>query len=279
LLTKKGEVYTCGSNADGRLGIGNTGDSDIAVPTLARVQGVTMIAAGGRQSVFLQGCGNVWVTGSNQFGLIGLGEDVGMVSTPTKLTGLKHVAAITASPYLTMFLLCDGSVYGTGYNQYFQLAVGHNDVVYTPTKSFYEDVVAISVGYYAGTFLTSDGQFHIAGNYDYYGVAFPNGATVSGFGMDKGGFFGGSKLFEEPAHRPSIAGTGAPVLQLASAFAVGALACVAALAVVRRAAGGGLKGAWRSSRAAAGVAEEEAGSSSRPLVASEEQGLCGNTEA
>jgi len=227
-LTKDGRVYACGSNTFGRLGIGKSDSKNYDSPQLVLAEDIVAIAAGSRQSVFLQKGGRALVVGSNERGRIGLGEDVYKVDTPTKLD-LEHVVAISAGLGHSMFLLCDGTVYGTGDNDYFQLAVGHNEDVYTPTKTYYENVVAMAVSAYLGMFMTSDGELHISGTYEYYEVAFPFGAEVTGFDW-KNKHDGGDphsgllKQFEleqqnSPAVDSAIRGTGG----FLPGFATGAL--------------------------------------------------------
>lgn len=63
LLTKHGEVYTCGFNLFGQLGVGHTsphrGIVKLAVPT------AKLIAAGSNHTVILTKVGEVYTVGSN----------------------------------------------------------------------------------------------------------------------------------------------------------------------------------------------------------------------
>jgi alpha-tubulin suppressor-like RCC1 family protein len=86
-LAEAGELYACGSNSDGQLGLGDTEDrsSLTLVPTPTPVQSVV---AGTDHSLCLATTGQLYACGYNGHGQLGLGDTedrstLTLVPTPT----------------------------------------------------------------------------------------------------------------------------------------------------------------------------------------------------
>jgi alpha-tubulin suppressor-like RCC1 family protein len=88
-----GRVYACGANGSGQLGINGTSTSQATLITVKdtggtnNVSGITMIAAGGTHSLFLNSSGNVFACGDNANRQLG----VNLTTTPqSKLVSVKE---------------------------------------------------------------------------------------------------------------------------------------------------------------------------------------------
>jgi len=84
-LTAKGEVYSCGDNKMGQLGIGNT--SDVTTPTRIDYKGppIKRIACGGEFSVIVDIKGNLYTFGCPEYGQLGHNTDGKYFVTSNKM--------------------------------------------------------------------------------------------------------------------------------------------------------------------------------------------------
>ena len=147
-LTSTGAVLAWGYNADGQLGNGSTGTSDVPVnvslPTGTKVTGV---AAGALQSMALTSTGAVLAWGYNADGELGDGtktiSDVPVkVKLPpgTKVTAiaaggfLYGVGGITAGPDHSLAVTSTGAVLAWGYNADGELGDGSRTNSDVPMK-------------------------------------------------------------------------------------------------------------------------------------------------
>ena len=135
-LDANGISYASGMNDLGQLGQGNQKDSlvPLQIPNLPPVHS---IAAGFRHALFL--CeGEVYGTGSNIKGQLGLGAEVSNTLSPAKISCLPHIAKITTGLDYSFFVDIQGSLWATGDNTKGKLGV--------PTKkSFVSDPIQVKI--------------------------------------------------------------------------------------------------------------------------------------
>jgi len=131
LVVEKGDPSAVGRNQYGQLGVRNFEDQDelTAVFIDSKVppnDTVLAIDTGAFHTIFLLDNGEVFTTGRNNFGQLGIGTNIN-TATPTKvpLEGVKKVAAGYAH---SLFLMDDGSVMACGLNQHGQLGIGKNGI-------------------------------------------------------------------------------------------------------------------------------------------------------
>jgi len=128
-LSENGEVYVSGNNASGQLGLGHTNNVNkiTKIPQLEKVKEVVIQekSMSGYSSqrdsqqiaIFITENGEVYVTGSNDYGQLGLGHK-NNVSTPTKVEALSgkkiKEAQIDRLDNNIYYLTEKGEVYGSG---------------------------------------------------------------------------------------------------------------------------------------------------------------------
>ena len=155
-LKTNNTVYSCGYNANGELGLGNT--TTAKVPTLAPIQNVAQISLYNEHSLFLKADGTVYSSGINEDGRLGIGNTTN-VSTPT-LCSITNVVDISAGFNHSVFLKADGTVYTCGNNEEGQLGIGTNENANVPTLvPNMTDVKGIYAGDYFTAFLRDDGLY------------------------------------------------------------------------------------------------------------------------
>ncbi len=91
--------------------------------------------------------GSLWVAGSNEYGRLGLGEEVDEVRKFTKLQGFSDVRTAAAGTTHSLIIKEDGTLWAAGENYYGELGLGHNSNknVFTKVEEF-SDVQEVAVG-------------------------------------------------------------------------------------------------------------------------------------
>ena len=130
-LTKSGDVYACGRNNDGRLGvILKSTDKSVKEPIHVPINGIIRsVYVGGYHSYFLGRTLNddvpmVWACGSNDVGQLGLDHTIDS-ATPTPIKFFQErkieIRNISCSREHTIFITEKNEVYGVGSNKCGQL--------------------------------------------------------------------------------------------------------------------------------------------------------------
>jgi alpha-tubulin suppressor-like RCC1 family protein len=154
-LCSNGAVYACGYNGNGELGVGDVANR--ATPTLISgvFSGVKKIVAANHYTFMLMTNGNLYATGYNAYGTLGLGDTNSRTSF-TLVSNLSNVADIFIqcgryyapsgwTAYGQAFaLIGTGDLYGTGYNGNYNLGLGDTNQRNSFTKIAVSNVVKFS---------------------------------------------------------------------------------------------------------------------------------------
>lgn len=117
-----GTVSAWGGNGHGQFGDGTTTgrDTPAVVPGLT---GITQVAGGKLQMLFLGSDGTVFASGDNELGQLGDGTTTER-HTPVVVSGLTGVTQIASGTYTGYALRSDGTVWAWGNNSYGELGDG-----------------------------------------------------------------------------------------------------------------------------------------------------------
>ena len=181
-LATNGYIYSCGWNADGQLGHGNTSAKN--TPTLIQYfvdESITIskISAGSDHTIFLNTNGYVYSCGRG-----GTGGSSSTKILPTLIeTYIDYngnninytnitISEIHAGKMHTIFLATDNKLYSSGYGVSGQLGHGNISAKYTPTliQYFVNESITISkisAGVDSTIFLDTNGYVYSCGNGDY----------------------------------------------------------------------------------------------------------------
>ena len=125
LLTSEGQVWACGNNTYGQLGLGFVSNSSTYTFTKASISNVKAIAAGSYHSVVLRDDG-ILACGQNSD--YQLGDNIQCLTPDGKfyqtLPTYSDYTAITAGGSHTVALRKDGTVWACGNNEYGQSGIG-----------------------------------------------------------------------------------------------------------------------------------------------------------
>jgi alpha-tubulin suppressor-like RCC1 family protein len=168
-LDSQGQVYSCGCNTLGRLGLGDHKYSHIHVPTPIDNQEmgqILAISAGGTHSLFLNSEGQVFSCGYGRFGRLGLRDEKDrkiptLIPTTGPGTQIGKVAAISAGKFTSLILNSQGQVFSFGSDN------RGNHLAPTLIEEIKDrKIVAISASRIHSLFLDSQGQVFILGSID-----------------------------------------------------------------------------------------------------------------
>eukprot|EP01119_Soliformovum_irregulare_P017961 TRINITY_DN5426_c1_g1_i2.p1 TRINITY_DN5426_c1_g1~~TRINITY_DN5426_c1_g1_i2.p1 ORF type:complete len:508 (-),score=141.62 TRINITY_DN5426_c1_g1_i2:1606-3129(-) len=121
-LTKDGQVYGVGGNAEGQLGNGTTFFAQVPQKILIESK-VKSIATGPVHSLCLTVDGEVFSFGNGERGRLGLGNSKS-TSTPTKIDFKLKILQISAGKFHSVALGQDQNIYTWGSNEYGLLGIG-----------------------------------------------------------------------------------------------------------------------------------------------------------
>jgi alpha-tubulin suppressor-like RCC1 family protein len=174
--TTDNTVWTWGSGANGRLGLGSTSQQVLPVQ-VGSLSGITAVAAGGSHTLFLKSDGTVWAAGLNTNGQLGDNTTTQRTSpvqvrqTPVSpTTYLTGVTAIAAGLNFSLALKSDGTCWAWGHNSNGQL--GTNSTTQSPIAiqvlasggGVLTSVTAIAAGDIHALAVKSDGSAWAWGN-------------------------------------------------------------------------------------------------------------------
>jgi len=155
-LNTSGNIWGCGLNSYGELGMGNTNLLSSFTQN-ANINNVKDIALGYYHSVAVKTDGTVWTWGDNYLGQLGTGNTTNNL-TPVSVAGITGVTAVAAGYYHSLALKSDGTVWAWGNNTYGQLGTGNTTNSYVPVKiSALSGITAIASGEFFSLALKSDG--------------------------------------------------------------------------------------------------------------------------
>lgn len=101
------------------------------------ISDVVQIALGAFHSLFLTINGEVYSTGDNIYGQLGIGFEALHTRTTLYKINLSNVVKIAAGNYHSLFLTAEGKVYTCGKNDKGQLGIGKRNCIYVPVEILY----------------------------------------------------------------------------------------------------------------------------------------------
>jgi len=140
ILMNNGDVYSCGLNATGQLGLGITMNNNInkifkqvkGLNGTGFITNIIQVSAGDAHSMFLQNDGTLYGCGLNIFGQLGIGNTT-FAFNVLKQSTITNVSYVSAGVNTTLVITNDTNAWGCGRNDTGQLAQG---VIYTSASSF-----------------------------------------------------------------------------------------------------------------------------------------------
>ena len=119
MLTENGEVYAWGRNNSGQVGNGRL--LNVKKPYKLPLTNIVQICCGGHFSLALDGDGNLWGWGNNEYHTISASKEE-LILTPTYIeTGDIRIQSMAAGGFTVALVDEDGAVWTWGRNDLYQL--------------------------------------------------------------------------------------------------------------------------------------------------------------
>jgi alpha-tubulin suppressor-like RCC1 family protein len=175
-LDSDGQLWASGYNWYGQLGLGNTIDQNsfkpVAISGLAPTAKIVSIAAGEQHSLAVTSDGKLLVSGYNEYGQLGLGDNISQTSFQQVASlSNKNITEIAASGAQSFAIDSEGKLWASGYNGAGQLGLGDNisqTSFQQVTSLSNRNITKISAGISHTLALDSEGKLLVAG-YGYNG--------------------------------------------------------------------------------------------------------------
>jgi alpha-tubulin suppressor-like RCC1 family protein len=180
-LDSNGKLWATGYSGYGQLGLGNTNSQNsfqlVTFTGLSPNAKITSIAAGETYSLALDSNGQIWAAGENEYGQLGLGDNIDRNSfrpvTIPDLAPTAKIISIAAGGYHSIALDSNGKLWATGSNGNGRLGLGYNidqnefkPVAINGLSS--STNISIAAGGYHSLALDSNGQIWATGS-NYWG--------------------------------------------------------------------------------------------------------------
>lgn len=132
--TKTGDVFGCGDNRQGQLGLGNYTESITSLTHNELTGNIKAVYGGGSYSMIIKNDGTLLAAGSNADGQIGLGQSLPKVNQFVILAAIPETTTSVAAGNTTSYCSTSDVTYATGDNYVGQIGNGNDITIYDWTK-------------------------------------------------------------------------------------------------------------------------------------------------
>ncbi|XP_055040703.2 retinitis pigmentosa GTPase regulator b isoform X2 [Misgurnus anguillicaudatus] len=170
LITENGKLFMFGSNNWGQLGLGTK--TTVNKPTCVKAlksERVMLVACGRNHTLVYTSHGNLYASGGNNEGQLGLGdcEDRTFFHQVDFFSKNEPIIMLAAGSNISAALTQGGRLYMWGDNSEGQIGLGKESNALTPREvSVGKRVSWVSCGYYHSAFVTVDGALFTFGEKD-----------------------------------------------------------------------------------------------------------------
>ncbi|XP_054400439.1 X-linked retinitis pigmentosa GTPase regulator isoform X12 [Pongo abelii] len=178
IVTGNNKLYMFGSNNWGQLGLGSK--SAVSKPTCVKAlkpEKVKLAACGRNHTLVSTEGGNVYATGGNNEGQLGLGdtEERNTFHVISFFTSEHKIKQLSAGSNTSAALTEDGRLFMWGDNSEGQIGLKNVTNVCVPQQvTIGKPVSWISCGYYHSAFVTTDGELYVFGEPENGKLGLPN---------------------------------------------------------------------------------------------------------
>jgi alpha-tubulin suppressor-like RCC1 family protein len=168
ILTENNELYICGSNYSGQLGLGNNNNRNVYTKLEHNLGKIRNISIGKSHNIILNENNELYVCGSNYSSQLGLCDyENRNVYTYTKLeNNFGKIKNIHCGSYHNIILNENNEIFVVGNNSFGQLGLGDNNDrnVYTKLEHNFGKIKYIYCGAYHNIILNENNELFVCGD-------------------------------------------------------------------------------------------------------------------
>jgi secretion-regulating guanine nucleotide exchange factor len=169
ILSSTGEVYGCGDNSKGQLGLSE--------PSYSRFQKLEMnqiryLSCGWDSSFVVNQQGDLWAVGSNSFGVCGISKEIKSTFEWIKVNIQYPIKKVASGPRHSLFLCENGILYGSGSCKQGVLGAQDIETAYSPVQVS-DDIIDISCGQFHSVAINKQGDILAFGRNKFGQLALP----------------------------------------------------------------------------------------------------------
>ena len=131
MLKNDSTLWGCGYNYNGQLGLGDSDDRYTFTEITTNANNIKSICCGSHHTLILKNDGSLWGTGRNNCSQLGLGDTTDRTIFTQVTTNINNIKEIYCGANHTLILKNDGTLWGTGRNDFGSL--GLKDTNYRTT--------------------------------------------------------------------------------------------------------------------------------------------------
>ena len=167
ILKNDGSVWSCGNNASGQLGLGDTTNRTTFTQVTTNINNdVKEIVCGDNYTFMIKNDGSLWACGAGYYcGANTNGGGLSNTKVFSEITAITNVKSVSVGVNFTYVLKNDGSLWSCGCNHYGQLGIGTSDSnehrEFTQVNSNVKQVIC---GYQQAFIIKNDGSVWATGN-------------------------------------------------------------------------------------------------------------------
>ena len=164
-LTNENEIYSWGSNDNGRLGLGDTISK--YSPQKINLTNIMSVSCGINFTIALTINGKLYSWGNNKWGQLGLGNYCDQ-HLPQYISLPESIGSVVCGRNHTFALTNNGNIYGWGYNNFGQVGLTEYFNINRPQKLYFlEPIKSISCGSNHTIAVTNNDMLYVWGKNNY----------------------------------------------------------------------------------------------------------------
>ena len=124
MLKNDGTLWSCGYNYNGQLGLGDYNIRSTFTQVTTNANDIKSVYCGEYHTFILKNDGTLWSCGYNNFGGLGLGNNITRTTFTQVTANADDVKSVYCGCHYTFMLKNDGTLWSCGNNSYGQLGLG-----------------------------------------------------------------------------------------------------------------------------------------------------------
>ena len=134
MLKNDSTLWGCGYNYNGQLGLGDSDDRYTFTEIATNANNIKSICCGSHHTLILKNDGSLWGTGRNNCSQLGLGDTTDRTIFTQVTTNINNIKEIYCGAHHAFILKNDGTLWGTGRNDFGNLGLKDTNYRYTFTQ-------------------------------------------------------------------------------------------------------------------------------------------------